>query len=268
VLDSLRATADLVDGQHRAAWTPAMMSGHVTTRAPIEDDRQSDSRVFVIDGNMSVREALEPLIRTAGSEPESFASAEEFLSHPRGSVPCCVILDLVLPGLSGLDLQKQLAGRRDMPLIFIASHTDVPAIVQAMKAGAVEFFTKPLDDVALLHAMRTAIGCSRATLRHDSEMRMLASCYSSLTPRERQVMALVVSGLLNKQIGSELGISEITVKAHRGQVMRKMEAVSLPHLVTMAAQLGWRDERRLVAAQASHRDRELWLRQAVRRPRA
>jgi FixJ family two-component response regulator len=243
-----------------------MMSGQVTTRASIEDDRHSDSRVFVIDGDMSVREALEPLIRTAGSEPESFASAEEFLSHSCGSVPCCVILDLILPGLSGLDLQKQLAGRQDLPLIFIASHTDVATIVQAMKAGAVEFFTKPLDDVALLQAMRTAIDCSRAALRHDSEMRMLASCYLSLTPRERQVMALVVSGLLNKQIGSELDISEITVKAHRGQVMRKMEAVSLPHLVTMAAQLGLRDERRLVPARASHRDRGLSLRQAVRRP--
>ena len=237
MLDFLHATADLVGGQHRAAWTPAMMSGQATTRAAIEDDRQTDSRVFVIDGDMSVREALEPLIRTAGSKPESFASAEEFLSHSRGSVPCCVILDLILPGLSGLDLQKQLAGRQDVPLIFIASHTDVPTIVQAMKAGAVEFFTKPLDDVALFHAMRAAIHCSRAALRHDSEMRMLASGYSSLTPRERQVMALVVSGLLNKQIGSELGISEITVKAHRGQVMRKMEAVSLPHLVTMAVQL-------------------------------
>jgi FixJ family two-component response regulator len=214
-----------------------MTSRQLTTRASIEDDRHSDSRVFVIDSDMSVREALEPLIRRLGSEPESFASAEEFLSHSRGSVPCCVILDLILPGLSGLDLQKQLAGRQDLPLIFIASHTDVPTIVQAMKAGAVEFFTKPLDDVALLQAMRTAIDCSRAALRHDSELRMLASCYSSLTPRERQVMALVVSGLLNKQIGSELGISEITVKAHRGQVMRKMKVDSLADLVRIARRL-------------------------------
>jgi len=237
----------------------------VATRASIEDDRQSDSRVFVIDGDMSVRESLEPLIRTAGSRPESFASAEEFLSHSHDAVPCCVILDLILPGLSGLQLQTHLAERQDMPLIFLASRTDVPTTVQAMKAGAIEFFTKPVDDVALLQAMRTAIECSRAALRHDVEMRMLASCYSSLTPRERQVMALVVSGLLNKQIGSELGISEITVKAHRGQVMRKMEAVSLPHLVTMAAQLQLRDERRLVRAQASRRDRGMWLPQSVHR---
>ena len=195
--------------------------------------------VFVVDDDVSVRESLELLIDNEGWQPETFACAQEFLDRPRPLLPSCLLLDISLPGLNGLELQKRVAvERRDMPIIFITGYGDVPKSVQAMKAGAVEFFTKPLDDVALLHAMRTAIDRSRAALRCDSEMRMLASCYSSLTPRERQVMALVVSGLLNKQIGSELGISEITVKAHRGQVMRKMEAVSLPHLVTMAAQLG------------------------------
>jgi FixJ family two-component response regulator len=196
--------------------------------------------VFIVDGDVSVRESLKRLIRTAGCEPESFASAEEFLSYPRSTLPCCLILDLALPGLSGLELQKQLAGRQDMPIIFITGHTDVLMTVQAMKAGAVEFLTKPVNDVALLIAIRTAVERSRAALRHDSEMGMLGKCYSTLTPREREVMALVVSGLLNKQVGFELGISEATVKAHRGQVMRKMEAESLPDLVTMATKLGQR----------------------------
>jgi FixJ family two-component response regulator len=196
--------------------------------------------VFVIDGDISMRVSLELLIRTAGWEPESFASAEAFLSHKRGIVPCCVILDLTLPGLSGLELQRQLATRRDMPLIFITGHNDVQMIVQAMKAGAVEFLTKPVNDVALLHAIDMAIERSRAVLRHDSEMWMLGTCYGTLTPREREVMSLVASGLLNKQVGFELGISEATVKAHRGQVMRKMKAESLPDLVTMSTRLGLR----------------------------
>ena len=196
--------------------------------------------VFVIDGDISMRASLERLIRTAGWEPESFASAEAFLSHTRGVVPCCVILDLALPGLSGLELQKQLADRRHIPLIFITGHNDVRMIVQAMKAGAVEFLTKPVNDVALLHAIDMAIERSRAALRHDSEMWMLGTCYGTLTPREREVMVLVASGLLNKQVGFELGISEATVKAHRGQVMRKMKAESLPDLVTMVAKLGVR----------------------------
>jgi FixJ family two-component response regulator len=200
------------------------------------------STVFIVDGDLSERESLKRLIRTAGWEPESFASAEEFLSYPRSTLPCCLILDLALPGLSGLELQKQLAGRQDTPIIFITGHTDVLMTVQAMKAGAVEFLTKPVNDVALLIAIRTAVERSRAALRHDSEMRMLGKCYSTLTPREREVMALVVSGLLNKQVGFELGISEATVKAHRGQVMRKMEAESLPDLVTMATKLGQRHE--------------------------
>jgi FixJ family two-component response regulator len=196
------------------------------------------SIVFVIDDDVSVRESLELLIRTAGWQPETFASALEFLSRPRPTVPCCLVLDVTLPGLSGLELQKQLAEHTEMPIIFITGHGDVPMSVQAMKAGAVEFLTKPFNDDVLLDAIRGAIERSRAALRRDSEMGVLRNCYGSLTPRERQVMQLVVAGLLNKQVGGELGISEITVKAHRGQVMRKMKADSLPDLVTMASRLG------------------------------
>jgi len=196
--------------------------------------------IFVVDDDLSVRESLELLIKSAGWQPELFVSAQEFLSRPRPSVPCCLVLDVTLPGLSGLELQKQLTERTDMPIIFITGHGDVPMSVQAMKAGAVEFLTKPFKDDVLLDAIRGAIDHSRAALRLDSEMRLLRKCYESLTPREREVMALVVSGLLNKQVGGELGISEITVKAHRGQVMRKMKADSLADLVTMAARLGLR----------------------------
>ena len=196
--------------------------------------------VFIVDGDGFMRESLERRIRLAGWEAETFASAEAFLSHPRGARPCCVILDVALPGISGLELQKQLAARRDMPIIFVASHTDVPMTVQAMKAGALEFLTRPVNDDALLLAIQTAIERSGAALRHDSEMQMLRDCYATLTPREREVMTLVVSELLNKQVGFELGVSEATVKAHRGQVMRKMEAESLPDLVTMATALGLR----------------------------
>ena len=199
--------------------------------------------VFVVDDDVSVRESLELLIGTAGWRPETFASAQDFLSRPRPTVPCCLVLDVTLPGLNGLELQKLLAERADMPIIFITGHGDVPMSVQAMKAGAVEFLTKPFKDDVLLAAIRSAIERSRVALRHDSEMRVLHDGYGSLTPREREVMALVVSGLLNKQVGGELGISEITVKAHRGQVMRKMKADSLPDLVTMAARLGVRSAR-------------------------
>lgn len=198
------------------------------------------SVVFVVDDDVSVRESLELLLGTAGCRPETFASAQEFLSRPRATVPCCLVLDLTLPGLNGLELQRQLAERTEMPIIFITGHGDVPTSVQAMKAGAVEFLTKPFNDDVLLDAIRGALDRSRAALRLESEMRAVRSCYESLTPREREVMALVVSGLLNKQVGGELGISEITVKAHRGQVMRKMRAGSLPDLVTMAARLGLR----------------------------
>jgi FixJ family two-component response regulator len=198
------------------------------------------SIVFVVDDDVSVRESLELLLRTAEWRAETFASAQEFLCRPHPAVPCCLVLDVTLPGLSGLDLQKRLAERTDMPIIFITGHGDVPMTVQAMKAGAAEFLTKPFKDDVLLDAIRSAIERSRAALRLDSEMRALRNCYASLTPREREVMALVVSGLLNKQVGGELGISEITVKAHRGQVMRKMKADSLPGLVTMAARLSLR----------------------------
>jgi FixJ family two-component response regulator len=195
------------------------------------------SLVFVVDDDVSVRESLELLIRSAGWQPETFVSAHEFLSRPRATVPCCLVLDVTLPGLSGLELQKHLAERTDMPIIFIASYGDVTMTVQAMKAGAVDFLTKPFKDDVILDAIRDAIGRSRAVLRQESEMRVQRNCYASLTRREREVMALVVSGLSNKQVGGELGISEITVKAHRGQVMRKMKADSLPELVTMAARL-------------------------------
>ena len=198
------------------------------------------SIVFVVDDDVSVRESLELLIRAAGWQAETFTSAQEFLARPRAAVPCCLVLDVTLPGLNGLELQQQLVDRSDMPIVFITGHGDVPMSVQAMKAGAVEFLTKPFRDDVLLDAIRGAIERSRGALRQDSEMQVLRSCYASLTPREREVMTLVVSGLLNKQVGGELGISEVTVKAHRGQMMRKMKADSLPALVTMASRLGLR----------------------------
>jgi FixJ family two-component response regulator len=194
--------------------------------------------VFVVDDDVSVRESLELLIRSAGWQPETFPSAQAFLSRPRPTVPCCMVLDVTLPGLSGLELQQQLTERTDMPIIFITGHGDVPMSVQAMKAGAVEFLTKPFTNEVLLDAIGGAIDRSRTAVHQEAEMRVLRGSYASLTPREREVMALVVSGLLNKQVGGELGISEITVKAHRGQMMRKMKADSLPDLVTMAARLG------------------------------
>jgi FixJ family two-component response regulator len=201
--------------------------------------------VFVVDDDVSVRESLELLIRAAGWQPETFASALEFQSRPRPTVPCCLVLDVTLPGLSGLELQQQLAARTEMPIIFITGHGDVPMTVQAMKAGAVEFLTKPFTNEVLLDAIAGAIERSRTALRQELEMQVLRSGYASLTPREREVMALVVSGLLNKQIGGELGISEITVKAHRGQTMRKMKADSLAELVTMAARLGLQPGRKV-----------------------
>ena len=195
--------------------------------------------VFVVDDDISVRESLELLIRCAGWQPETFASAREFLERPRATVPSCLVLDVSLPGLNGLDLQKRVAVERtDMPIIFITGYGDVPMTVQAMKAGAVEFLTKPFGDEVLLNAIRHALERSHTALGHGAEMQVLHDCYASLTRREREVMALVVSGLLNKQVGGELGISEITVKAHRGQVMRKMKADSLADLVKMAARLG------------------------------
>jgi FixJ family two-component response regulator len=194
--------------------------------------------VFVVDDDISVRESLELLIRCAGWEPETFASAQAFLSRPRVLAPSCLVLDVSLPGLNGLDLQKRIAvDRIDMPIIFITGYGDVPTTVQAMKAGAVEFLTKPFGDDVLLSAIRHAIERSRVALGHEAEMQVLRDRYASLTPREREVMAFVASGLLNKQVGGELGISEITVKAHRGQVTRKMKADSIADLVNMAARL-------------------------------
>jgi FixJ family two-component response regulator len=222
----------------RGSYTARLVIARRSTELPNMPDLASI--VFVVDDDVSVRESLDLLLRTAGWQCETFASGQEFLSHPRPAVPSCLVLDVTLPGLSGLDLQKQIAARSDMPIIFITGHGDVPMSVQAMKAGAVEFLTKPFKDDVLLDAIRGALERSRATRLRDAEMQALRNRYESLTPREREVMALVVSGLLNKQVGGELGISEITVKAHRAQVMRKMKADSLPDLVTMAARLGVR----------------------------
>jgi FixJ family two-component response regulator len=196
------------------------------------------SIVFVVDDDVSVRESLELLIRNEGWQPETFASAQEFLDRPRILVPSCLLLDISLPGLNGLDLQKRIAiERRDMAIIFITGYGDVPKTVQAMKAGAVDFLTKPFDHEKLLTAIRQALESSRLALVQEAEIDELRSRYMALTPREREVMALVVSGMLNKQIGAELGISEVTVKAHRGQVMQKMKANSVADLVKMAGRL-------------------------------
>jgi FixJ family two-component response regulator len=195
--------------------------------------------VFIVDDDISVRESMELLVRDENWQPKTFASAQEFLDHPRKRVPSCLVLDLSLPGLSGLELQKQLTVEHiDMPIIFITGHGDVPQSVQAMKAGALEFLTKPLNTNALVTAIRSAIQRSSLALVENAEMQELHHRFDSLTSRERQVMALVVAGLLNKQVGGELGISEITVKAHRGQVMQKMKANSLADLVRMAGRLG------------------------------
>src|ERR1700678_2085089 len=199
---------------------------------------QPASIVFVVDNDISVRESLELLIRYEGWQPETFASAQEFLDRPEAFVPSCLILDVSLPGLNGLELQKRVAVERaEMPIIFITGYGDVPMTVQAMKAGAVEFLTKPFSDEVLLSAVRQALERSRVARGHQAEIRALRDCYASLTLRERQVMALVVSGLLNEHGGCSLGLSEITVHAHRGKLMQKMKADSLADLVKIAAQL-------------------------------
>src|ERR1700731_2642403 len=204
-------------------------SSPMTTATPI---------VFVVDDDISVRESLQLLIQCEGWHPETFASAQEFLDNPRVLVPSCLVLDVSLPGLNGLGLQKRVAVERsDMPIIFITGYGDVPTSVQAMKAGAVEFLMKPFSDDVLLNGIRYAIERSQTALEHEAALRALHDRHASLSRREREVMALVVSGLMNKQVGGELSISEITVKAHRGQVMRKMKASSLADLVYMAARL-------------------------------
>jgi FixJ family two-component response regulator len=215
----------------RFASTP----GHESKSLPLSD---ATPIVFVVDDDRSVRESLEPLINSAGWESETFGSAEEFLARPRVFGPSCLVLDITLPDLDGLELQRRIAvDRIDMPIIFITGHGDVPMTVRAMKAGAVEFLTKPFRAEELLSAIHHSIGRSQAALRQDSEIRALRERYASLSPREREVMSLVVRGRLNKQVGGDLGISEITVKAHRGKMMRKMRADSFADLVKMAAKL-------------------------------
>lgn len=197
--------------------------------------------VFVVDDDASVRQSLRALMRSAGLRVEAFATAQDFLAHPPGDLPSCLVLDLRLPGLSGLDLQRRMAEvHREIPIVFITGHGDVPTSVQAMKAGAVEFLTKPFGDAVLLEAVRHAIARDRVARRQHEEGAALRARYQSLTPREREVMVRVVAGLLNKQVAAELGTSVVTVKVHRGQVMQKMRARSLPDLVRMCATLGIR----------------------------
>jgi FixJ family two-component response regulator len=214
------------------------VAGSAAQRMTPSTNPSPSSTVFVVDDDVSVRESLELLIRSIGWHPELFGSAQAFLECPPVSVPSCAVLDISLPDLNGLDLQKRIVTERpELPIIFITGHGDVPKTVQAMKAGALEFLTKPFSDDALVAAIRQALERSRASLAEGREIRALRDRYDSLTPREEQVMQLVVNGLLNKQVAGELNISEITVKAHRGRVMSKMKAGSLADLVRMSAKL-------------------------------
>ena len=199
---------------------------------------ETTTTVFVVDDDISIRESLEALLRKAGWCVETFVSAQDFLARPPVSVPNCFVLDVALPGLNGLDLQKRVAVERSgMPIIFVTGHGDIPMTVQAMKAGAVEFLTKPFKGEVLLQSVRNALARSKALLGREEEILTLKARYADLTSRERDVMALVVAGLLNRQVGSRLDISEVTVKKHRGNAMRRMKAESLPQLVKMAARL-------------------------------
>jgi FixJ family two-component response regulator len=223
------------------------------------DDQSSDPPksitgvVFIVDGDSSVREALEQLISRAGLRAKTFASAEAFLASPRALVPSCLVLDLMPPDLSGLDVQRRIAEQPELPIIFIAALADIATTVRAMKAGAIEFLTKPLVDEVVLSAVRHALDASRTLLIRKAAGLALRGRYESLSRREKQVMALVVAGCLNKEVGGQLGISEITVKAHRGNVMRKMEARSLPALVYMATTLGVAQRALRISASESNR---------------
>jgi FixJ family two-component response regulator len=206
---------------------------------PVEALSQATPTVFVVDDDVCLSETVEALIGDAGWRTETFGSARDFLARRLSHEPSCLILDIDLPDLDGLELQARVADERpDMPVIFVAGHSEVAQVVRAMKAGAADFLAKPLSEVALLSAVRGAIHRSEAALLDEAQRRRLADRYASLSRREREVMSLVVAGRLNKQVGGDLGISEITVKAHRGRVMAKMQARSFVRLVTMGRQLG------------------------------
>jgi FixJ family two-component response regulator len=210
----------------------------------MRESRDCNAVIAIVDDDLSARRGLERLIRSAGWDAESFASAQEFLARRGTEVPSCLVLDLQLPGLSGLDLQKQLAEvGLTIPIVFLTGHGNIPTSVKAMKAGAVEFLTKPVDASDLLRAIQEAVERDRRTRQRREAMRMLRNRHGLLTAREQQIMQLVISGMLNKQIAAELKITEFTVKFHRGHIMRKMRADSLADLVRMAEDLGIRSQK-------------------------